>query len=474
MGASNVMQTGHTGMIAAKTAMRTTGHNIANANTEGYSRQRVEQKSQPAIAIKGITDNVGRGVQVDRIERYNDNYVTKQLRDGQQELSNMEERDLLLLQVEDIFNEMNGEGMNRLMTKFFNEFRKLANDPDSEAVRQSVREATNAMVQDFKRLRSRVTDVQSQIDNRVEGYVSETNSLIRQLGSLNQKIVEAETAGRSANDLLDSRDRTLQELGKMFDLSVHYDDRGNFNVDLKGIGPILNGVHGLELSTQRSSADPSNGKRDGSVDILMTGSANNKVTHAIRGGKFGALVEVRDSTLTNIIDKLDDLAFSLTRAVNQVHTQGYGRTGRAGVEFFKGLTQKAGAAENIDLSDSIKASVDNIAAGALPNATGDNRIANSIANIQNLRIMNEGKVTTDDWFNSIVSDVGVKAGRNREALDQQRGIIDQITKIRDQVAGVSIDEETANLLQYQQAFDASAKVIQVADEMLETVLNLKR
>jgi flagellar hook-associated protein 1 len=88
--------------------------------------------------------------------------------------------------------------------------------------------------------------------------------------------------------------------------------------------------------------------------------------------------------------------------------------------------------------------------------------------------MNEGKATMDDWYNSIITDVGVIAGRNRENLSQQKDIVVQLGKMRDQLSGVSLDEETTNLLQYQQAFDASAKVIQVADEMLKTVLELKR
>ncbi|MCM2322872.1 MAG: flagellar basal body protein, partial [Oligoflexia bacterium] len=158
MAIPSVLRTGVSGMMAAKTAVATTGHNIANANTEGYARQRVGMEATPSSPSigKGV---VGTGVQINRIDRINDEYIEKQIRNGARDLSHFEEKDLILKQTEDIFNEMNGEGLNRLVSRFFNEFRKLANEPENEAVRQSVREATQAMVNDFHRLRNEVEGV---------------------------------------------------------------------------------------------------------------------------------------------------------------------------------------------------------------------------------------------------------------------------------------------------------------------------
>jgi flagellar hook-associated protein 1 FlgK len=122
----------------------------------------------------------------------------------------------------------------------------------------------------------------------------------------------------------------------------------------------------------------------------------------------------------------------------------------------------------------VKASVNNIATGLVPDAPGDNRVAIGISRLQNEKLVDHGNATLDEWYNSIVSDVGVANQRNRFALNQQKDIMTQLGKIRDQISGVSIDEETTNLLQFQHVFDASAKVIQVADELLKTVLSLKR
>ena len=164
-------------MVAAKAAIATTGHNIANANTEGYSRQRVMTESTPAQGGPGSHAQIGTGTQIARVERVNDEYIEKQLRNGGRDLANMEEKDLMLKQTEDIFNEMNGDGVNRLISRFFNEFRQLSNEPDNEAVRQSVREGAQAMINDFHRLRHEVEDVRDHIDSRLEGYAREANDL---------------------------------------------------------------------------------------------------------------------------------------------------------------------------------------------------------------------------------------------------------------------------------------------------------
>ena len=136
MGLPNVFDTGHSAMRAAKAAIATGGHNIANANTEGFTRQRVEtetQPPQPGIAQKGA---IGRGTKIADVSRINDEYLDKQLRHANKQMNHFEEKDMMLRQLEDVFNELDGEGLNRMMSRFFNEFRNLANEPDSEPVRQ--------------------------------------------------------------------------------------------------------------------------------------------------------------------------------------------------------------------------------------------------------------------------------------------------------------------------------------------------
>ena len=416
---------------------------------------------------------VGSGTQVNRIDRVNDEYIEKQLRGASRDIAHMEEKDLLLKQTEDVFNEMGGDGLNRVMSQFFNEFRKLSNDPDNEAIRQSVREASEAMVNDFHRLHQEVDDIRRHADARIEGQVGEINNLAVQLRDMNIRIHQQEVIGTPANDLQDKRDQLLKQLSSYADLTMHKDGDGNFVVELKGVGPIVIGPEAQKFTTETSPAD-GEGKVDGALDLKSTATTHSIVTHQIKGGKLGALLDVRDNTLSSITDRLDELAFSVSEAVNTIHEQGFNRNGTQGVAFFKQLGQKDRASEFIGLSDAVKLDANNIASAAMPDAPGDNRVAIAISGLQNMKLMRDGKTSVDDFYNSIVSDVGVAASKNRFNMNQQRDILTQLGKMREQISGVSIDEETANLMQFQHAFGASAKVIQVADEMLQTVLNLKR
>lgn len=460
-------------MTASKAAIATTGHNISNANTEGYSRQRVDLQTSTPHPKAGDRRVIGTGVNIERVSRTNDEYLEKQIRNSGRVMSHMEEKDLMLRQVEDIFNEMGGEGLNRLMSRYFNEFRKLANEPDNEAVRQSVRESTQAMINDFKRIRTEVVDVSRHIDARIGGYISEVNATAEEVKNLNTRIREAEIGGGAPNDLLDKRDVALKKLATFMDISSHKDNQGNVCVDVVGVGPLVNGPNAEKFLGYRSPADEY-GKAESALDIKTSGNARGVVTHQLKGGKLGALLEVRDQTISAVLDRLDELAFNVVNATNSIHSQGFTREGFQGVDFFKGLSQKERAAEFISLSDEVRGSTNNIATAAIPDAPGDNRIALLISGLQGHRIMADGKATADDFYNSMVSDVGVTTNRNREGMNQQKDIQTQLNKMRDQISGVSLDEETANLMQFQHTYGAAAKVIQVADEMLKTVLELKR
>ena len=473
MGVGNILQTGRTGMTAAKAGIATTGHNITNANTEGFSRQRVHTTAEtPRNSIGGHL--LGDGTRVSRVERVNDEYVEKQIRNTNRDLLKMQEKDLALRQTEDIFNEMGGEGLNRIMAKFFNDFRRLSMEPENTAIRQSVRESSMSMISDFQRLRKSVEEVARGIDSRLEGYTSEANSLATQLRDLNLQIKKMEVTGAVPNDLLDRRDQTLKQLGSLMELTMHKADDGQYTVEIRGVGPLVVGPNVEKFSVFRNRAETPD-QIENSMELKTSASVFSKITHKVQGGKIGALIEVRDQTLSTILNRLDELAYTVSEAVNQVHAQGFTRDGRTGVDFFKTIPPGTiGAANYLDLSEAVKGDINSIAASAEPNSPGDNRIAIALSGLQGQKLLNGGQTTVDDYYNSIVSDVGVAAARNKDAMNQSQDIATQLNKIREQVSGVSIDEETASLMQYQHAFGASAKVIQVADEMLKTILDLKR
>ena len=472
MAIPRVSTIGISGLNAAKAGIATAGHNITNANTEGYSRQRVVTESEsPQGAYHGNTI-VGSGARVARVERVNDEYLDKQIRNSFKEVSYHEEKDLALKQLEEIFNEASGEGLNRLVAKFFNDFRRLSQEPENAALRESVRESSIAVTQDFHRLAKELKSVREHIDSRIDASTQEVNSLLQEIAGLNQTIRTHENSGASPNGLLDQRDTALKKLGSYMNISTHKDKSGNLNVDLKGGGPLISSVFPTQLSVARTDLD-SNGKASNSLDIYSSGSTPVQITHTLKGGRLGALVEVRDQILSQVTDKLDLLAFQLTTAVNEIHTQGYTLEGTTGVSYFNSLDTVERASEFIEVSAEISESSKNIAAAAIPGAPGDNRMALAIANLQSSKIMDQGRIGVDDWYNSMVSQVGIASAQNQFALNQEKDVLTQLNRMREHVSGVSIDEETAQLMQFQHAFDASAKVVQIADEMLKTIISMK-
>jgi flagellar hook-associated protein 1 FlgK len=484
-GILTVFQTGKSGMNTAKSGIATAGHNISNAGTEGFSRQRVQQEAAVTKQMAGQGGPyVGEGTKLSRVERINDTYLERQLREGVRDSSYHEEKQLFLNQVEDVFNEMNGDGLNRLVARFFNDFRKLSNEPNSEAVRQAVRESSQAMVSDFRRIRSEVEQIRSHIDSRLDGNMKELNSLANQVAELNVKIHTAELQEHEANDLRDRRDLLVKRMNGMADISIHDDDMGMVNIDVRGVGPLVTGPNVEKYHWGRAPEVHDNAPNrlpagetvspENSLQIKRSEFADQYVTNQFRGGKIGGLVELRDRSVSQVLDRLDQLAYSVANSVNELHQKGFTADGRTNISFFKAPDTVTGAAQKFALSDEIMHSTGNIAAALQPFAPGDNRNALAIGNLQNIHVLNNGRTTIDDFYNSMVADVGVASARNKESLGQQQSIMTQLNKVREQVSGVSIDEETTNLMQYQHAFDASARVIKVADEMLDTILSLRR
>jgi flagellar hook-associated protein 1 FlgK len=154
--------------------------------------------------------------------------------------------------------------------------------------------------------------------------------------------------------------------------------------------------------------------------------------------------------------------------------QGYDRNGRAGNLFFEQPADERGAAEKISLSEGIANDVGRIAAAGQPGAAGDNRIANILAGIEYKQVLDGGTATFDDFYNSVVGKVGIETQRANSAQESQKDIVGQLKNVRESISGVSLDEETTKMIEFQKAFDASARLIKTADEMIDTVLRLKQ
>lgn len=486
---ADLLGIGRSGLNASKKSLEVTGHNLANVNTEGFSRQRVMQSSSIPVSIGGFVQ--GTGVKIDGVRRFNDEFIDKRLNTALANNKFFEARSEHLGQVENIFNELDSDGLNQVLNKFFNSFRELANQPENETIRSVVRDTANLVVKDFRRIRNTLDTQASNIDRKIENSVADVNQLLNHIADLNGKISSIEAAQGESGDLRDQRDIAIRNLSENFKIDTYVDEKGHFVITAQGIGTLVTGLHVQELGTISRNKDQSSNGMNGSIEIVLKDRPSQKITDSFKSGTLASIAKVRNVDLKKLQDDVDNIAFQFMTSVNTVHRQGFanrpisiGADGKpasvdqqgltTGIDFFKQPLSADGAGNFIDLSDAVKKDLSNISAALDPNAPGDNRVAIAISKLQHERIAGENSITLEEQYLQTIGNIGLETGKARLDAEQASGILAQATSLRERLTGVSIDEETANMVRFQQAYQASAKIMQAADDMFKTVLELKR
>jgi flagellar hook-associated protein 1 FlgK len=484
--ASDLLGIGKSGLFTAKQSMATTSHNIANANTEGFSRQEVRTKS--GIAINEGDYVAGTGVDIQSIRRSHDDLVEKKLNNSLSNHKYDEERTTQLGHVEEIFNEINSEGMNKILNRFFNSIRELSNQPENETLRNSVRENAKIVTGDFHRIQSNLDDVRGSINNKITLAVDDINGLAKTIAKLNKEINVEEVTGGMANDLRDQRDRALRQLTEYFTLNTYTDSRGQYIVNIEGVGSLVSGAETVALSVGGSVRDGSSVDK-GATEIFFADRPGVNISDNLKGGTLGAQIKTRNEDIVSLEKQLDELAHGLVLSTNAIHRKGYAnlpvpvdaqgnpvpnaaQRQVTGINFFKEPLDLNRAAEYIDLSDEVKADVNNIATALEPNKPGDNRVALAISKLQHEKVLGGGTTTFEEQYLKGVGNIGLQTGKSKINEEQSAGILAQAKSIKERLAGVSLDEEAANMVRYQNAYEASAKVIKASDEMFKAVLGL--
>ena len=484
---TDLLNIGKSGLNVAKQSMSTTSHNIANANTEGFSRQEV--RTETGIQLSQGDYVLGTGVEVQSIKRSHDELIEKKLNSSITNHKFNEERGLQLGHIEEIFNEINSEGMNKIMNRFFNSFRELANQPENETIRNVVKENAKIVTGDFHRLQSSLDDVRSSINKKIGLSVSEVNALTSAVAKLNKEISIQEVSGGMANDLRDQRDRAVSTLTEFFPLNTYSDSKGQFVVNVEGVGSIVTGGIAQELVFGSTVADGANSTDKGNAELFFKNRQGAPFSDRINGGSLGAQLKSRNEELASLEGQLDQLAHGLVLATNAIHRKGFANhavpvdaSGNplphlatkpvTGINFFKEPLDMKRAAEYISISDEVERDVNNIAAALEANKPGDNRIAQAISKLQHEKVLGECTTTFEEQYLKSVGDIGLKAGKAKIDIEQSHGILAQARSFKERLAGVSLDEEAANMVRYQNAYEASAKVIRASDEMFKAVLGL--
>lgn len=457
-----ILNTGRTALLTQQKAIDVTGHNIANVNTDGYSRQRVNMETnEPYSSQPGQT---GTGVRAAEIQRIYDRFLGAQINNENQNLGNWETQKGVLERVEIIFDESSGYGLNQAMSEFWNAWQDLANNPSDFAGRAALLAKSETMTATFNNIYSNLEQIQTDIDTSIMGTVKEINSIAEWIAGLNQKIALTEVGGQNANDYRDSRDLLLKELSLKIKIDSFENSDGKVTVLVAGGRPLVENISSWNLSTQPDVDSDFQ-------DIAWTDSDGNLVdiTDSISGGKLKGWLEARDVTIPDYLSKLDNLAEGIITEVNDLHKAGLGLNdvSVAGRNFFAGTTA-TNMAVDVDVDD-----VNNIAAaGSSDGLPGGNSNAIEIANLQNALKMNSDTATFDDYYNSLVSDVGSGVQKATVNFDHQSSMVTHLDNYRESVSGVSLDEEMVNLIKFQHGYNAAARLISVADELLDRVISM--
>ena len=457
---NGIMNVAEQALLTQQRAISVTSHNIANVNTPGYSRQQLTMTTNtPTESSVGL---MGNGVIGESIERIYDRYLSAQINNESQGLGRWDAQKDALELVEVIFNETGGAGLNESMSKFWDAWQALSNDPAGSIERQILVTAGQVLATSFNQFEANLSQSQQHLDLILSGTVADINRLSEQVFDLNAKIVSSEAGTMNANDYRDQREQLLMELSELIDINTFENTDGAVSVLINNGRPLVSVSQFWQLSTETIGA----GLQE-VVWVHDTGITTN--VHAdISSGRLKGLIEARDIIILDYKSRLDMLAGVLRADLNLLHQGGFDLNGIAGEEFFVGT----GTAADLEVNPNIVADLDLIAAADTAlTVPGDNRNAIEIANLQ-YQLNMGGTQSYNDFFSAIVRDVGTERLKSDAYYKHQSDMMMQLVNQRESVSGVSLDEEMMNLIKFQNAYSAAAKLITTADEMMEMVLQL--
>ncbi|WP_040209380.1 flagellar hook-associated protein FlgK [Neobacillus jeddahensis] len=462
------------GLAAQQAALATTGQNISNANTTGYTRQRVEMQATSAISIPGSNAyQLGTGVDVSKVVRLREDYLDVQIRNENKNLGYYEAKSDTLSKVEEIFNEPSDNGLAYVMDEFWKSWQELEKNPESAASRAIVSQKGVAVAETFQYLSTSLEQTQTDLKNVIQTKTSEVNSLAAQIGSLNDQISRLVPNNYEPNDLYDQRDVLIDQLSKLVNVKVANGKNGMVDVTV-GNAVLVTGKTANSLTVEFDDTSGLVKK-----DSIKIGDQQVSLEAGELLGRIESYGTVEDGgTIPDFIQKIDTLAKVFADSINEIHKQGLNLKNISGesdikVDFFTGTTAKDlnVNAEILKSLDLIAAATEEGTAGNSSSGNGEN--AKAIANIKfdNNLSFNGTTSTMDDYFRNIVAQLGIDSQQAQRMHDNSEVIVNQVENRRQSVSAVSLDEEMANMIKFQQAYNASARVMTSIDECLDKVIN---
>ncbi|MEK6788146.1 MAG: flagellar hook-associated protein FlgK [Pseudomonadota bacterium] len=536
---SDMMGTALSALTTYQRALATTSHNIANANTEGYSRQRVDMSTR--VANQAGSGSIGSGVQVASLRRVFDSFVVDQVRSNTAGLAREETFSSLATRVESVVSDPT-TGINSALSRFFNAVQDVATDPSSLAARRVLLGEGDSVTARVRDIDSQLAAVDTEVNQRLRSSVDEINGFAKRIADLNKSIMEAAGANPTSppNDLLDARDQALIGLNKLVKVSTVEQADGALNVFIGSGQSLVLSNNPQKLTVSANRFDPSR------PDVTLPGGG--VITDALEGGSLGGLIAFREEVLAPVRSQVGLLAMSLASQINSIQQSGRDLSGNAGQAFFSippvvvqssglnagsaslsasvtsigqltgdnyravadgaggfslytqpGNTAVSAASVGLTISLSGTAAAgdtflikptDGVAAGltmslstpaqiAAASGTGafgvgDNSNALRMAAVENDRVLFGGTTSLADGMQNLVSEMASTVRSSEVSVASQSLLLEQSVARRDTVSGVNLDEEAANLMRYQQAYQAAAQVASVANTIFQTMIDTFR
>jgi len=462
MGISAAMEIGKNGLSIYRVATEVTSENIANVNTPGYSRQRVILETAPPTNANGFP--MGTGVRIASVERYYDALLQKQIVNAETKQGYDTTKSTVLQQIEPTFNDITNDGLGTAISDFFGAWQDLTLNPAGTAERQAVLTRAQILADNFHSVSKTLNDSIAMQNESLVPLTNDINATLANIAELNGQIKTTELVSGNANETRDQRDQLIRELSAKIGIT--------FTENSDGTTDIAYADGGAALVTGTTAGSFSLVVNAGKYDVYVTPPAGVAAIVAPVTGELGATVALRDTIIPGYRTQVDTLAKSVADTVNAVHTTAFNLAGATGQNFFTPPAAVSGAAAGLSLAAGL--TTNTIAASAtLATLPGDNSKALAIARLINDTTTTAG-TTYNSYYTNLVSTIGldVKAAKNTVAQDE--AFTNQLSSLRESNSGVSLDEELTNLVKYQRSYQASAKLITTATEMMDTVIALVR
>jgi flagellar hook-associated protein 1 FlgK len=444
-------------------AIQTTGHNLANVATPGFSRQRVDLVSTFPSFEGGI--NLGQGVEAAGVRSVVDRFYETQLLSVNTDVGFSEAQSRALAAVQEAFPTTGG--IDAALSAFFGALSDLSLNPGGSVERVSLIGKANALGESFRQTREILASVQRHLDNDLDGAVHGVNATLEKIANLNEQIVLTEAEGQPANDFRDQRQILLQRISRLTGATIREEANGQATVLAGGL---------LLVSGERFGSFDNSQLNAAGFHTLMYQTPDGlslDATSLMNRGEAGSILTMRDNEVQRIIDQLDLIADTLVEAVNTQHALGFDLNGTAGGDFFNSIAVTAGASSNIGVNAAVAANPRLIAAAQSVTAIpGDNRNVLSLLNLRSTTFAALGDLAVQDSFLSLIGEVGTAAEAAQAGLDFRNSLLTQTQARRDSVSGVNIDEEMTKLILFQRTFEASSLLVRTADEMYRALIDM--